>query len=246
MAKESGSTYSGLEVGNLLVGEGIRLGDDGDQVDLGVEAAHDLDVEGLEGVTGGLDEEDTGVNSVVNNVHAVDLVLGIEVGVESLLNVVDDGSPRLVVVDEVAESRSVNNGQAETDTGLLNVGADGLDGNGLGNDVQGRALALLGGVQGGVEEGVDEGRLAQARFTCKKQIRSGGVKLRQYMIPHTNDHNIEVEALAHTLAVPLVGQVGKADIAGQLSSDNVSVVSDRGRRLAGNCDSVRRCLANLR
>lgn len=179
MAKECGSTYSGLEVGNLLVGKGIRLGDDGDQVDLGVEAAHDLDVEGLEGVTGGLDEEDAGVNSVVNNVHAVDLVLGIEVGIESLLNVVDDGSPRLVVVDEVAESRSVNNGQAETDTGLLNVGADGLDGNGLGNDVQGRAFALLGGVQGGVEEGVDEGRLAQARFTCKKQIRSG-VKLRRY------------------------------------------------------------------
>lgn len=161
-------TYSGLEAGNLLIGEGVRLGNDGNQVHLGVKTAHDLNVKRLEGVASGLDEEDASVDSVVNNVHAVDLVLGIEVSVEALLNVVGDGAPRLVVVDKVTESGGVDNSQAKADAGLLNVGADGLDGDSLGDDVEAGSLALLGGVQRSVEEGVHKGRLAEARFTYKR------------------------------------------------------------------------------
>lgn len=121
----------------------------------------------------GLDEEDTRMDAVVNNVHAVDLVLRVEVSIESLLNVVDDGAPRLVVVDEVTEPGGIDDCQAKTNAGLLNVGADGLDGNGLGNDVEARSLALLGGVQGGVEECVYESRLAQARLACCICVRKG-------------------------------------------------------------------------
>ena len=56
----------------------------------------------------GLDEVDDGVDAVVDNVHAVDLVLGLEVGVETLLDVLDNGIPGLIVVNEVAKARSVN------------------------------------------------------------------------------------------------------------------------------------------
>lgn len=38
---------------------------------------------------------------------------------------------------------------------------------------------------------------------------------------HTDNHDIEVETLADTLAVPLVGQVGKTNIAGKLAADDV-------------------------
>lgn len=41
----------------------------------------------------------------------------------------------------------------------------------------------------------------------------------------TNDHNVEVEALAHTLAMPLVGQVGETDVASELPADNVPHVA---------------------
>ena len=41
----------------------------------------------------------------------------------------------------------------------------------------------------------------------------------------TNDHNVEVEALAHTLAMPLVGQVGEPDVASKLPADNVPHVA---------------------
>jgi hypothetical protein len=40
-------THALLESCNLIVGQGIGLGDDGDEVDLGVEAAHNLNVQGL-------------------------------------------------------------------------------------------------------------------------------------------------------------------------------------------------------
>ena len=130
-----------------------------------MQAAHDLDVQGLQGVTGGLDEVNTGVDAVVNNVAAVDLVLGLKVGVEALLDVLDNGAPRVIVVDEVTESGSVDHGQAEPDTVLLNVGAGGLDRDGLGDDIGVGTGALLGGVQRGVEQGVHEGRLSETRFT---------------------------------------------------------------------------------
>jgi hypothetical protein len=101
-----------LEGIDLLVGQGIRLCDNGDQVDLGVKALHNLNVKGLERMAGRLDEENTCVDAVVDDVHPVDFVLSIEISIETLLNVVDDGPPRLIIVHEVAETRRVNNGQS--------------------------------------------------------------------------------------------------------------------------------------
>lgn len=149
------NTYSLLEQSNLLIGQGIGLGNDGDQVDLGVQAAHDLDIQRLEGVASGLDEVNTSVDTVVDNVAAVNLVLSLEVGVETLLDVLDNWAPRVVVVDKITEAGGIDDAQAETDTVLLNVGAGGLDRHGLGDNVGIGAGALLRGVEGGVEQGVD-------------------------------------------------------------------------------------------
>ena len=154
-----------LKACNLLIGQGIGLGNDGNQVDLGMKSAHDLNVQRLQGVASRLDEVDAGMDAVVDNVHAVDLVLSLEVGIESLLDVLDNWSPRLVVVDKVTETRGINNRQAKTDTVLLDVGADGLDRYGLGDDVEAGSLALFWRVEGGVEESVDQGGLSETRFT---------------------------------------------------------------------------------
>lgn len=158
-------TYSLLKLSNLLVRQGIGLGDHRDQVDLGVQPAHDLNVQRLKGVAGGLDEVDTGVDTVVNNVSAVDLVLSLQVGIVSLLNVLYNRAPRIVVVHEITESRGVNHGQAKTNAVLFNVCADRLDGHSLRDDVVARAGALLRGVKRGVKESVDKGRLSETRFT---------------------------------------------------------------------------------
>lgn len=73
-----------------------------------MQLLHHLNVDGLQGVASGLNEVDNGVDAVVDNVHAVNLVLGIQVGVKALLNVLDNGVPGLIVVDEVAKAGCVD------------------------------------------------------------------------------------------------------------------------------------------
>ena len=45
----------------------------------------------------------------------------------------------------------------------------------------------------------------------------------------TNYHNVEVKTLSHTLAMPLVWQVGESDVPSQLPADDISVVVDSSR-----------------
>ena len=100
-----------------------------------MKAAHNLNVKRLERVAGRLNEVDARMDAVVHNVHAVDLVLRVEVGIEALLDVLDDWAPGCIVVDKVAKTRRVNDGKAQTDAVFLNVRANGLNGDGLGDDV---------------------------------------------------------------------------------------------------------------
>lgn len=218
-------TYSRLESSDLLVCQSIGLGNDGNQVDLGVETLHDLNIERLQGVAGWLNEEDASVDAVVHDVHPVDLVLSIQVSIEALLDVVRDWPPGLVIVDEVTEARGINNGQSQTNAGFLDICADGLDGDSLGEDVETGPLALLGRVEGSVEQSVDKGRLSETRLAWNVLLVAMHYELERVRRVLTNNHNVEVEALANTLTVPLVGKVGKANVARQLSADNVLVLN---------------------
>jgi hypothetical protein len=91
-----------------------------------MQSAHNLNVKRLQGMAGGLDEVDTCVNSVIHDVHSVDLVLGIKVGVKTLLNVIHNWSPRLIIVDKITEARGINNSQTQTNAILFNIGTNGL------------------------------------------------------------------------------------------------------------------------
>ena len=130
-----------------------------------MKSAHDFNVERLQGVTGRLNEVDTGVHAVVDDVHAVDFVLGIQVSVEALLDVLHNWLPRVVVVHKVAKARGVHDRQSQADAVLFNVRADALYADRLRCEVQGRLLALFRWVEGGVKESVDEGGLSEAGFT---------------------------------------------------------------------------------
>lgn len=129
-----------------------------------METLHDLNVEGLQRVACGLDKEDTCVDAVVHDVHPVDFVLGIQVSIEALLDVIRDWPPGLVIVDEVTEARGIDNGQAQANTSFLDICADGLDCDSLGENIQTGSLALLGRVERSVEQSVDKGRLSETRL----------------------------------------------------------------------------------
>ena len=149
--RDIASTYTLLEVRNLLVGESVRLGDNWNEVDLGVKSTHDLNIQRLERVASRLDEVDTSMHAVIDNVHPVHLVLGVEICIESLLDVFDDWPPRIIVVHEVTKTRGIYHGQAEANAILLNICRDGLYADGLGSKVERRLLALLWWVKRGVE-----------------------------------------------------------------------------------------------
>lgn len=134
-----------------------------------MQAAHDFDVKRLERVASGLNEVDTRMNAVIDNVHSVDLVLGLKICVESLFNVLNDRTPGVIVVDEVTKAGGIDDCQSESDSVLFNVGTDGLNGHGLWDDVKTRALAFTRRVEGGVEESIDQSRLSETGFACAGQ-----------------------------------------------------------------------------
>lgn len=102
------STYTLLERRNFFIRKCVGLGNNRNEVDFGVESAHDLDIQWFKRVSCGLDEVDTCMHTVVNDVHAVDFILGIQVGVKSLLDVLNNWSPGVIVVDEVTKARGIN------------------------------------------------------------------------------------------------------------------------------------------
>jgi len=75
--RSQNTSYSSLERHDLLIGHGVGLGDDWNQIDLGMKSAHDLNVQRLQGMSSWLNEVNTGVYSVIYNVHSIDLVLSV-------------------------------------------------------------------------------------------------------------------------------------------------------------------------
>lgn len=92
--------------------EGVGLGNNGNQVDTGAEALHNLDIERLEGVSSGADEVQAGVHTHVNLVGTAGLLLLEHVGLVLVIQELNNGLPRVAVVDVVAEAGGINNGQA--------------------------------------------------------------------------------------------------------------------------------------
>jgi hypothetical protein len=69
------ATYSLLESGKVCGAKGVGLGNNWDQVNSGAESLHDLDIQRLEGVSGGSNEVQAGVYTEVNLVNALGLLL---------------------------------------------------------------------------------------------------------------------------------------------------------------------------
>jgi hypothetical protein len=115
-----------------------------------VKSPHEFDINGLKPaasaelewreqislrVTSRLDEIDTSVNTVINQFQPVDPVLLLEVGVESSINVVDNGLPAgssalsdrgagsspFIVINEITKAGSIDHRQLQSNASLLNI-----------------------------------------------------------------------------------------------------------------------------
>lgn len=105
-------SYPLLEPRQISRAQRISLGNDGNQVDPRAEPLHHLNVEGLERVARRADEVQAGMDPEIDLVLATRLLLLEHVRLMLVVEELDDGHPRVPVVDVVAEPRRVNNGQA--------------------------------------------------------------------------------------------------------------------------------------
>lgn len=156
-----------LECLTLFQGQGIGLGDDGNNVDDIRQLLEHDNIDGLQGVTGGLDEEQAAVDTGVLDVA---LTLGSEllskVGRVLVLDVLDDRVPAAVVVDQVTVARGIDNVETETNAILLNKVGHGVDLGSGSDDLLGYKTTLrLDKVRG--KDGVDEGRLSETSLACE-------------------------------------------------------------------------------
>lgn len=106
-------TYPHLEPGQIRGAQCVGLCDNGDQVDACAQLLHDLNVEGLERVARGADKVKTGVDTEVDLVGTAWLLLLKHVRLVLVVEELDDGLPRVTVVDIVAESGRVDDGKSD-------------------------------------------------------------------------------------------------------------------------------------
>lgn len=120
--------YALLEGAALFQGQGIRLGNDWNNVDNIGELLQDHDIDGLQGVPRGLDKEQAAVNTGILDIS---LSLGSELFPEVcrvlVLDILYDWVPASLVIDLVTVSRGINNIQSQADTVLLDDVRNGLD-----------------------------------------------------------------------------------------------------------------------
>lgn len=112
-------TYSLLESEKVARTESVCLCNDRNEVDTGAQTLHDFNIERLQAMAGGSDEVETGVNTEVNLIAATWLLLLKHVRLVLVVKELDDGLPRVAVVDVVSEARGVNDGEADLEELLL-------------------------------------------------------------------------------------------------------------------------------
>lgn len=200
-----------LEGQALLRGQGVSLGDDGNDVDDIRKLLQDDNVDRLQGVARGVDEEEAAVDTSILDV-ALSLCRELLAQVRGvlILDILDDGVPATVVVDQVAVSRGVDDVESQSDAVLLDDVGHGLDLSGGADGLLGLE-ATLGVDEVRSEDGVNQGGLAHTSLA--------------------NADDVELEATLQELALNLGRDAVETDMA--LRSDGAG---RNGRHLEGGVE----------
>ena len=206
-----------LERQSFLKRERVGLGNDGHNIDNVRKLLEDHDVNWLQRVARRLNEEEAAVDTGVLDIT---LALGRELFPQVrgvlVLDVLDDGVPAPVVVDQITIAGSIHNVQSEADVVLFDDVRHGLNLGGGTNDLI-RIESALGLNEVGSEDGINQGRLAQTCLayngkTCQLQARAT-VELRVVPRALTDADDIELETTLQELALDLRGNTVETNVA---------------------------------
>jgi len=106
-------SYPLLELCKVVWCESVSLGDDRDEVDASAQLLHDFDIQRLEAVAGRANEVQAGVHTEINLLGSARLLLLEHVALMLVVKELDDRLPRVAVVHVVAETRGVNDSEAD-------------------------------------------------------------------------------------------------------------------------------------
>lgn len=145
ITSEKRASYSLLERVEVVLGQCVRLCDDGDEVYACPETLHDFNVQGLEPnrkgsapcengvrkghgrVTSRTDKIEASMHSEVRLVGPQRLLFLSHVRLVLVIDEVDNGGPRVAVVDIITKAGCVNDGQLGFELLLLQLGLDDFD-----------------------------------------------------------------------------------------------------------------------
>ena len=112
-------SHSVLEFGQIHGAESVCLGHNGNEVDTRAKTLHDLDIQWLQSMTSGSDKVEASVYAKVDLLGTARLLFLKHVGLMLIVKELDDGLPGIPVVDIVAKSRGIDDGQAHWTGQLL-------------------------------------------------------------------------------------------------------------------------------
>lgn len=110
---QSDGTHSLLETSQIRWTQSICLCNNWNQVHSGAQSLHDLNVEWLQGVSGWSNEVQAGVDTEVDFVDTLWLLLLQHVGLMLIIQELNNWHPRVAVVDIVSKTWGIDNGKTD-------------------------------------------------------------------------------------------------------------------------------------
>lgn len=120
-------------------------------------------------VSGGAYEVETSMHPQVGLLAPLGLLLLPHIRLMLVINELNNGRPRVTVVDVVSKSRGVNDGELDFELLLLKLGLDDFDLGELVELLMVTPVVVFGGRKFGGEEGVDEGGFSETRLACSHE-----------------------------------------------------------------------------
>lgn len=75
------------------------------------------------------------MDTIINNIHPIDLILCIKIRIETLLNVLYDRPPRVIIVHKITKTWRVNDSKTQSNAIFFDIGTDRLDRDCLGDNI---------------------------------------------------------------------------------------------------------------
>ena len=158
-------------------------------------------------MSGWLNKIDTCMNTIINDIRPMRFILSLKIRIKSGLDAFKNRLPTslatkkrvwwpILIIDEITESRGIDDIESQSNAIFLDIGTDGTDTHSLGNFHWRRTSIITRTIQIRVKKSIDQRWFSQSTFSYSLVC--------QYIQFYTYDHDIEIESLSNGFSMPLI------------------------------------------